>query len=466
MAAINGKIEDPSVPVGIAAAHANSLHSTHTHADGEAIAGVYVLQRGRFRYVEHRLARILGYEEPQALIGRSFWQWVHPEDRQRVCLFRGKSPFRWIKEDGTVLCVHMSGVNTRFDDRPANAGCLVYLGIVSAGSGMARPGPSGVAIEKGAQEHSPWGAIIGRSDAVCAVRRLIQNLADLEATVLLRGEHGTGKELIARALHFQGRRAVKPFTMVNCSAMSENLLESELFGHSRGAFKGASHDKRGHLLAADGGTVFLDDIADITPLLQRKILRLLQDKSFERLGESITRKADVRIIACTTKDLRRKVKTGEFNEMLYQQLNVVEIVVPPLRERLEDVPLLVEHFRQRFNAWFDKEISGVTEEALARLMAYQWPGNVGELEQVLEHAFLLCREEEIAVAHLPSRIRTMDWSNGSVAIVPIHVTEGARDVLEALSRSYWNRTKAADLLGVSRQTLYRKIRAYKIFEMM
>ena len=464
--------------------------------------GVYVIQRGRFRYADRPLAEILGCENPQALVGRPFWQWVHPEDRAQVCLVRGKTSFRCINENGEVRWVQMSGVNSLYNAKPANVGCLIDLGLWQASaeplpnkkatkgkvflsvgseySGLMAAGRDdffGAALairdfslssnmERGFQKLHPFHIIIGQSDIMREVCRMVQNLADLEATVLVTGERGTGKELIAQSLHLCGRRAAKPFIRLNCSAFSEKLLERELFGCTRGAFTGAVQEYRGRVQAAEGGTIVLDEIGDISTAVQLKLLRIMQEKTFEMVGESTLRKADVRIVARTKKDLRRKVKSGEFSEELYHQLKLAEIALPPLRERLLDVPLLAEHFRQLFNSRFDRAIGSVSMEVLERLMAYHWPWNVRELENVIERAFWLCRGRDITIGHLPPEIKTLDRSTVRATIIPIHTSEGAQGLLESLSRTCWNRTKAANLLGVSRQTLYRKIRAYKIFEMM
>jgi transcriptional regulator with GAF, ATPase, and Fis domain len=202
------------------------------------------------------------------------------------------------------------------------------------------------------------------------IYHLLEDLANLDTTVLITGESGTGKELVARSLHYSGNRAFKPFTTVNCSALAESLLESELFGHVKGAFTAAIKDRLGRFETANGGTIFLDEIGDISPLIQLKLLRVLQEKEFERVGESTSRKVDVRVIASTNKDLREKVKNGEFRQDLYYRLKVVEVVLPPLRERLEDIPLLVDHFRVIFNQRFGKNIEGISREVLGRFMDY------------------------------------------------------------------------------------------------
>jgi transcriptional regulator with PAS, ATPase and Fis domain len=324
-------------------------------------------------------------------------------------------------------------------------------------------------LERELREKHQFQNIIGRSKKMQDTYRLLEDLADLETTVLVTGESGTGKELVARALHYSGQRAFKPFVTVSCSALAESLLESELFGHVRGAFTGAIKDKMGRFQAANGGTILLDEIGDISPLIQLKLLRVLQEKEFERVGESVPQKVDVRVIACTNKDLKEKVRRGEFRQDLYYRLKVVEVSLPPLRDRLEDLPLLVDHFCRSFNERFKKNIEGISNEVLGKFMDYPWPGNVRELEHVMEHAFVLCRGGVITLEHLPSEIRDYernDRSERSVRIpvqkIPTQGSNGAQEILNALNKAHWNKTKAARLLGISRRTIYRKICLYQL----
>jgi transcriptional regulator with PAS, ATPase and Fis domain len=284
---------------------------------------------------------------------------------------------------------------------------------------------------------------------------LLEDLADLETTVLVTGESGTGKELVAKALHYSGRRAFKPFVMVNCSALAENLLESELFGHVKGAFTGAIRDKQGRFQAANGGTVLLDEIGDISPGIQLKLLRVLQEKEFERVGESNTLKVDVRVIASTNRDLKEKVRRGEFREDLYYRLKVVEITLPPLCQRLEDIPLLVDHFCNSFNKIFKKNIEGISIEVLNTFMNYPWPGNIRELEHAIEHGFVLCHGEIITLDHIPKEIR--DYFRTEKHMLKEKAADEPQGILNALSKTDWNKAKAARLLGINRRTIYRKI---------
>jgi len=315
-------------------------------------------------------------------------------------------------------------------------------------------------LEKELEERYRFQKIIGKSRRMREIYKLLEDLADLETTVLVTGESGTGKELVAKALHNSGNRAFKPFVTVNCSALAENLLESELFGHVKGAFTGAVKNAQGRFQTANHGTIFLDEIGDISPRIQLKLLRFLQEKTFERVGESTSMRSDVRIITCTNKDLREAVNTGSFREDLYYRLKVVEISLPPLRERRGDIPLLVDHFRLAFNRTFQKSIQSIAHEVLDVFMGYDWPGNVRELEHTVEHAFVLCHGTTIAVRHLPREIR-----NHAAALKPAAIkrpSQGRREVEDALAAADWNVAKAARRLGIGRRTIYRRIQKYHL----
>jgi two-component system response regulator HydG len=305
--------------------------------------------------------------------------------------------------------------------------------------------------------------VIGKSKKMQDIYQLLEKLGDLETTVLITGESGTGKDLIAKALHYSGQRSFKPLITVNCSALAENLLESELFGHVKGAFTGAICDKQGRFQLANGGSILLDEIGDISPLIQLKLLRVLEEKEFERVGESNPRKIDVRVIATTNKDLKEKVKRGEFREDLYYRLRVMEIGVPPLRERTEDLPLLVDHFRQSFNKKFRKDIEGVSTEVVRQFMDYPWPGNVRELEHVLERAFVICQGSVITLDHMPSEIRCYEIHPGeTIPNISARSPRQAHEIVDALKRTDWNKAKAARLLGIDRSTIYRQMNKHQI----
>ncbi len=315
-------------------------------------------------------------------------------------------------------------------------------------------------LERELRERHKFQNIVGKSSKMQDLYELLEDLADLDTTVLITGESGTGKELIAKALHYSGSRAFSPMVPVNCSALAENLLESELFGHVKGAFTGAVRDKQGRFQAAHNGTILLDEIGDISPRIQLKLLRVLQEKEFERVGESVSLKVDVRVIASTNRNLKEKIKLGEFREDLYYRLKVVEIEIPPLRERLEDIPLLSDHFNNLFNKQFKKHITGISYDSLKLFMNYSWPGNVRELEHVMERAFILCRGQIITPEYIPPEIR--EYSGPESPPYKRISAEKPRDILEALNETDWNIAKASRLLCISRPTLYKKIRAYDL----
>jgi PAS domain S-box-containing protein len=318
-------------------------------------------------------------------------------------------------------------------------------------------------LERELIEQNRFHHIIGKSSTMQNIYRLLENLSGTNTTILINGESGTGKELVAKALHYGSDRAHKPLIKVNCSALSENLLESELFGHVKGAFTGAIRSRIGRFQAADGGTIFLDEIGDISPLIQLKLLRVLQEKEFERVGDTATHKVDVRVLTATNKDLKEKVRMGEFREDLFYRLKVVEINLPPLRDRLEDIPLLFSHFCKQFNKIFNKQIDGLSDEVLRIMMEYHWPGNVRELQHAVEHAFVLCNDRTIAVEHLPPELK-MVVSTQIYAPKKkfLNAADEAQAYLESLNKTGWNKAKAARMMGVSRPTLYKKMKEYKL----
>lgn len=365
-----------------------------------------------------------------------------------------------------------------------------------------------VDLEKRLHERHGFRGIIGRSSRMQEIYKLLEQLSSLESIVLILGESGTGKELVAEALHYGGPRAGAPMIKVNCSALSESLLESELFGHVRGAFTGAVRDKVGRIQAAQGGTLFLDEIGDISPLIQLKLLRFLENKEYERVGESKTHTADVRIIAATNVNLLRAVKRGTFREDLYYRLNVMPVLLPPLRERQADIPLLIDHFLEVFSGQFGKVFSSVSPDAMDLFMSYSWPGNVRELRHILEHACILSPGNEINLRHMrPDLVEQMRTSrfapprqaepeappmpggypvpapqqggyapqmqypgegaagpygayNEPPLTYPSRPRAGKQEVIDALRRCGGNKAKAARELGIHRATLYRKLQAW------
>ena len=309
--------------------------------------------------------------------------------------------------------------------------------------------------------------IIGVSQPMQAVFEVVQKVVNYDVTVLMSGESGTGKELVAQAIHFNSPRRDKPFIKLNCASLPETLLESELFGHDKGAFTGATTWKPGRFELAHGGTLFLDEIGDTSLNMQSKLLRVLQEKEFERVGGRQTIKVDVRILAATNKDLRMEVKEKRFREDLYYRLNVVPIHLPSLRERLDDLPALIAHFLRELNIMFHKDFTGVSPEAMACLLDYHWPGNVRELKNVLEKAILLGEGPTILSRYLPDELRALRAdgdgpveARGRASLAGLE-KEHIRQVLHAAN---WNQSKAAELLDIHRNTLRKKIERFELRE--
>jgi PAS domain S-box-containing protein len=310
------------------------------------------------------------------------------------------------------------------------------------------------------------GDLVSRSATMRRVFEVLPQISASDATVLILGDTGTGKELLARAIHNLSPRKDKPFVPVNCGALPDTLLESELFGYVKGAFTGASKDKPGRFALAEGGTVFLDEIGDISPALQVRLLRVLQEKTYEPLGGTRVLHANVRVIAATHRDLSAQIRKGAFREDLYYRLNVVKLDLPPLRKRKEDVPLLVEHFVERFNRRQGKSVAGVAPDVMALLMAHNYPGNVRELENIVERAFVLCATGKIEQVHLPAELT---GHSAAIRLVPAGETIAAQTqasetqaIRNALERHGFNRLAAARELGLHKSTLFRKLKALGI----
>jgi len=303
------------------------------------------------------------------------------------------------------------------------------------------------------------GDILSKSPQMRKIFAMLPEIARSDSTVLIQGESGTGKELVARALHNLSRRAQGPFVAVNCGALPDTLLESELFGHTAGAFTDARKDRLGRFALAEKGTLFLDEIGDISPALQVRLLRVLEDRSYMPLGSSKSLKADVRIITATHRDLPKLVAEGAFRTDLYYRINVVKLTLPRLAERKEDIPLLAQHFIERFNKLKEKKILGLSHEVLAVFMEHGWPGNVRELENAIEHAFILCPSGLIQPRHLPEHLQPEDQSGLLLTGMTLAEIE-KRALGEALERHQWRRLATARELGIDKGTLRRKITRY------
>jgi DNA-binding NtrC family response regulator len=305
--------------------------------------------------------------------------------------------------------------------------------------------------------------MIGKSTGMQRVLQLVGQVADTRASVLITGESGVGKEVVADAIHHISGRRDKPYIKVHCAALTESLLESELFGHEKGAFTGAVARKRGRFELANGGTIFLDEIGEISQQVQIKILRVLQDKKFERVGGEQTLEVDVRIIAATNKSLKEEIEAGRFREDLYYRLNVVNIHVPPLRERKEDIPLLVHAFLEEFSRENNKEIEAIDKSAMQALHNYTWPGNIRELRNCIESAVVMAKGEKITLDDLPPHIAAGDETDYVKIEVGTPLEDAEKAVIQAtLNRENGNKTRAAEILGIGRKTLHRKINEYGI----
>ncbi len=311
--------------------------------------------------------------------------------------------------------------------------------------------------------------IVAASPVMIGVLELLERAAEFKATVLLLGESGTGKEVLARAIHSQSPRRDEAFVAVNCGAIPANLLESELFGHAKGAFTGANKARRGLFLEADGGTLFLDEIGEMPAELQVKLLRVLQEEEIRPLGESKSRQVDVRVLAATSRDLESDVAAGQFREDLFYRLNVVRVDVPPLRERREDIPLLVDHFLEKFRIGLGKPVAGIADDALERLVAYAWPGNVRELENVIERAVILCRDARLGLGELPESVVTGTTpapgdagERGDLSIKAARRRAEIEVIRRALQATDGNRTHAAKLLEISHRALLYKLKEYEL----
>ncbi len=304
--------------------------------------------------------------------------------------------------------------------------------------------------------------IISKNKQMQNIFAILPDLAESDSTVLIEGDSGTGKELIALALHNLSRRKDKPCIIVNCAALPDTLLESELFGYKKGAFTDAYQDKLGRFALAEGGTIFLDEIGDVSPALQVHLLRVLQEKTYEPLGSTKSLKADVRIITATNKRLKDLMEQGKFREDLYYRLNVIRLYLPPLKERPEDIPLLIEHFVHKFRDLKGKNIIGISDEALIILMQYDFPGNIRELENIIEYSFILCKSDLIEPQHLPEKFRPYKENNLSISTIKTLAEIEKQAIYNALVRNNWKRMATAKELNIDKGTLRRKILKYNL----
>ncbi len=322
-----------------------------------------------------------------------------------------------------------------------------------------------IQLKKELKTKFDFDCFIGNSPEIGKLKKMAERVARSDSTVLIEGESGTGKELIARAIHYHSPRSDKPFITINCAALPENLLESELFGHVKGSFTGAIKDKEGLFKVAEGGTFFSDEVGMTSPAIQAKLLRVLEEKEITPVGGTAPIKVDVRLIAATNADLEREVKLGNFRADLYYRLHVIPIRIPPLRQRKDDIKLLSSYFVRKYCQKMQKEEKNIADEALKRLLSCKWPGNVRELENAIEHAVLLSRGNQITVEDLPQKVQ----DDNQIELIPeAHPVTPTLETIEkayifwALNQTGWQKSKAASILGIDSSTLYRKIEKYKL----
>ena len=428
----------------------------------ESVAdGVFTVDRNfRITYFNRAAEAITGIPRDEAL-GRHCWEVFRADVCENRCYLRSslrsgspgvhKSAYI-VDRAGQRLPISISTAPLRNEAGELVGGVETFRSLAEV-----------EALRKEITQRFTFGDIVSKNKTMLELLDILPRVALSDATVLIEGPSGTGKELIARALHQLSQRANGPLVIVNCAALPDTLLESELFGHVAGAFTGAHSDRPGRFQAADGGTLFLDEIGDISPALQVRLLRVLQEHTFEPLGASETVRVDVRVLAASNQHLEDLIAAGRFREDLYYRLNVMTLSIPALAERREDIPLLVEHFIDHFNKVHGKEISHMAPDALARLMNHPFAGNVRELRNIVEHAFVLCPGGVLLSEHLPEPLRPAAVGSGPERPAGGSLQEfEARMLWEALARNDFNRGRTADQLGVHKTTLWRKMKKYGI----
>ncbi len=425
----------------------------------ESIAdGVFTIDRDwRITSFNRAAEKITGVSRRRA-IGQKCFDVFHANICQTACTLK-----RTLETGREIIDSPVDILNAKGDTLPISISTAVLRdekGRIIGGAETFRDLSAIEALRRELTGKYSSGDIVSKNEKMQRILSLLPAVAESNSTVLIQGPSGSGKELLARAIHSASPRAKGPYVVVSCGALPDTLLESELFGYVKGAFTDAKKDKPGRFARAEMGTLFLDEVGDVSPAVQVKLLRFLQEREYEPLGAIKAQKADVRIVAATNKDLARMVQEGRFREDLYYRLNVVKLELPPLAERREDVPLLVEHFLKRFNGRMNKRIASVSPEVMQLFMRYDFPGNIRELENALEHAFVLCGGTQIREEHLPQEL--LERARGAPLNVSIE-----RDVLKAAERQIvlkmlekhgGNRKKTAKELGISPVTLWRKLK--------
>jgi PAS domain S-box-containing protein len=409
--------------------------------------------------------RITGIQRDQA-VGRQCWDVFRASICESQCSLR-----RTMETGKPILNQAIYIVNSHGDRVPISISTAILRGEggdIIGGAETFRDLSVVEELRKELEARHSFFDIISKNQEMLRLFAMLEQVAESNSTLLLVGESGTGKELFAKAIHSLSPRRSGPMVTVNCGALPDTLLESELFGYRAGAFTDAKKDKPGRLAMAEGGTLFLDEVGDVSPALQIRLLRVLQEKAYEPLGSTRPRKADVRIVAATNRSLEDLVRQGKFRQDLYYRINVVKLVLPPLREKKEDIPLLASHFIRKFNRLSGKEIQGLAPDVLPILMAHDFPGNVRELENILEYATVVCKETLIRPEHLPDSLHPSPGGGRATADAGSQAKDLSwedmerRFILEVLKKNAWNRTATALRLGIHPSTLWRKMKRLAI----
>lgn len=422
--------------------------------------GIFTIDSdGRITSFNHAAEEITGYGQDEA-IGRLCSE-IFQSDMCQTCLLKMSIHTGESGEDQEVTIVTKSG-----QPLPISISTTALYekdGRIIGGVEMFRDLRLVTELKKQLEKSYVFEDIVSKSHRMKRVFEMLPLVASSDSTVLIEGESGTGKELVARAIHNLGLRKSGPFIAINCAAVPDSLIESELFGYKRGAFTDAKKDKPGRFAIAESGTLLLDEIGELSRQMQAKLLRVLQEKEYEPLGTTKTVKADVRVIASTNRTLADDVEHRKFRHDLYYRLNVVQIELPSLRDRKEDIPLLVQHFIDRFNILQGRRITGCSERVMSILMRYDFPGNIRELENAIEHAFVICIDTTIQVDDLPQHILSKVVSKDKQSATPLPLEDAEMQAIySALEKNEFNRTQTAQELGISRNTLWRKMKKYRI----
>jgi len=434
------------------------LSPAHANTILDSVAdGVFTVdEEMRITYFNHAAEKITGVARQEA-IGQFCFEVLRANVCERTCSLRcsfetGKETINRhvniLRADGKQIPISISTAVLRDDNGNIVGGVETFRDLSTLAE-----------LQKEIKRAYTFEDIVAKNHQMLKIFDFLPNLAESESTVLIQGPSGSGKELFARAIHNLSARRRAPFVPVNCGALPDTLLESELFGYVKGAFTDAKKDKPGRFALAQGGTIFLDEVESLTPAMQVKLLRVLQEREFEPLGATASVKADVRVIAATKDDLAALAAKGDFRDDLYFRLNVVKLLLPALVERRDDIPLLIDHFIEKFNRKMGRYVARVSDEVLSALLQYDFPGNVRELENIIEHAFVMCRGEEIQLHHLPPEFSQFKPTPHETVSTPLPLQDAERQtILTALEEHNWNKVATAAALGLHRTTLWRKMK--------